>query len=63
MPEINVTKIRVADAVRMLDGAGSMSVTKAMIRDDIKDGAPINDDGTLNLIHYAAWLTKESPSY
>jgi len=30
-----------------------------MIQTDIDDGAPLNADGTLNLVHYAAWLVKE----
>ena len=25
-------------------------------------GAPVNSDGTLNLVHYAAWLVKEMTS-
>lgn len=31
-----------------------------MVRADIEAGAPTNADGTLNLIHYAAWLAKEA---
>jgi len=31
-----------------------------MIREDIDDGAPLNADGTLNLVHYAAWLARET---
>jgi hypothetical protein len=27
-----------------------------MIAADIRDGAPTNPDGTVNLVHYAAWL-------
>ena len=26
---------------------------------DIDDGAPVNTDGTVNLVHYAAWLVRE----
>jgi hypothetical protein len=28
-------------------------------RADIDAGAPTNADGTINLVHYAAWLVKE----
>jgi hypothetical protein len=34
-------------------------VTEAVLRDDIEAGAPTNADGTLNLVHYAAWLIRE----
>ena len=27
---------------------------------DLNAGAPTNPDGTLNLLHYAAWLVRES---
>jgi hypothetical protein len=33
-----------------------------MIEADVDDGAPVNPDGTLNLVHYAAWLVKEIAS-
>ena len=31
-----------------------------MIRGDIDDGAPTNPDGTVNLVHYAAWLAMKT---
>lgn len=30
-----------------------------MIQADIDAGAPTNTDGSINLVHYAAWLVKE----
>ena len=48
-----------ADAARLLTKAGGEPVTEEMIRADLDDGAPLNRDGTLNLVHYAAWLVKE----
>jgi hypothetical protein len=30
-----------------------------MLRDDVAAGAPTNADGTINLVHFAAWLVKE----
>ena len=40
-------------------GLGGKPVTDAMLRADIDAGAPVNADGSLNLVHYAAWLVKE----
>ena len=31
-----------------------------MLRADAAAGAPLNADGTLNLVHYAAWLVRET---
>jgi hypothetical protein len=31
-----------------------------MLEADLAVGAPANPDGTINLVHYAAWLVKEA---
>jgi hypothetical protein len=46
----------------MLSRAGGQRVTEAMLSADIDAGAPTNPDGTINLVHYAAWLVKEMSS-
>jgi hypothetical protein len=49
----------VADAARVLTRMGGKPVTEEMLRADIDAGAPTNADGSINLVHYAAWLVKE----
>ncbi|GIW78788.1 MAG: hypothetical protein KatS3mg105_0595 [Gemmatales bacterium] len=58
-PALNPTSLTVADAARLLAKAGGWKITKEMIEADIDAGAPTNADGTINLVHYAAWLAKE----
>jgi len=48
------------DAVKMLKAVGSRRVSNDAIRQDVDRGAPQNGDGTINLIHYAAWLAREA---
>lgn len=50
----------VAEAARMLGRAGQIQITEAMLEADQKAGAPVNPDGTVNLIHYVAWLAREA---
>lgn len=57
---VNPAALAVADAARLLAKASSEPVTEAMIRGDIDDGAPTNPDGTVNLVHYAAWLAMKT---
>lgn len=57
--KLNPTAMPVADAARLLSAAGGQAVTVEMLEADIESGAPTNTDGTLNLVHYAAWLVKE----
>jgi hypothetical protein len=56
---LNPAALPVADAARVLTRMGGKPVTEAMLRDDIDAGAPTNADGSINLVHYAAWLVKE----
>jgi hypothetical protein len=50
------TALSVADVARVLAAAGGQGVTAEMIQGDVDAGAPTNADGTINLVHYAAWL-------
>ena len=58
-PAMSPLALPVADAARVLSAAAGRSVTVEQIQSDIDAGAPTNVDGTINLVHYAAWLVKE----
>ena len=55
-----ITALTPAQAARILAAAGKRRITEAMVKTDIEAGAPTNADGTLNLVHYAAWLAREA---
>lgn len=55
-----ITALTAAQAARILAAAGQRRITEAMIKADLEAGAPTNADGTINLIHYAAWLAREA---
>ena len=64
MPETNATglnpqTLRLDDLARILSASGLRQVTVEMLQEDLDDGAPKNADGTVNLVHYTAWLVKE----
>jgi len=48
-----------AQAAKVLSAAAGRRIGEELIREDIEDGAPVNPDGTINLVHYAAWLARE----
>jgi hypothetical protein len=58
-PRLSPTAMALADAAKILSAVGSAKVTEAMLREDLGLGAPANPDGTINLVHYAAWLVRE----
>jgi len=59
-PALNPSALPVADAARLLSAAGGQRVTVEMLNADIEAGAPTNADGTINVVHYAAWLVKKA---
>jgi hypothetical protein len=56
------TSLTLADAARLLTRAGGQPVTVDMLKADLAAGAPANADGTINLVHYGAWLVREMSS-
>jgi hypothetical protein len=55
---LNPSALSVPDAALLLSRAGGWPITDEMLDDDIASSAPTNADGTINLVHYAAWLVK-----
>ncbi|MEN6537120.1 MAG: hypothetical protein ABFD89_25920 [Bryobacteraceae bacterium] len=56
---LNPTALTVEEAALVLTRTSGQAVTESMIREDVAKGALTNADGTLNLVHFAAWLVKE----
>lgn len=57
MSDITPTAMSPAQLADFLSRAGGAATTES-IEQDIASGAPTNADGTINLLHYAAWLCK-----
>ena len=54
--------MRMSDIVALLRRGGARHLTEERLQADIEAGAPVNADGTVNLVHYAAWLAREADS-
>ncbi len=57
---INPVALPLHDAAKLLSRVGSRPVSEAQLQADVQAGAPTNPNGTINLLHYAAWLLKEA---
>ncbi len=57
-PDVTPMALTVAQVAKVLSAAGGRMVSEDMIRADLDAGAPVNGDGTINLIHFTAWLAK-----
>lgn len=58
-PLLSPTAMPLADTAKLLSKIAGQTVEPAMLEEDIADGAPTNPDGSINLVHYAAWLVRE----
>jgi len=56
---INPNAMPIDVAAKLLAKA-SAGVTEDMLKADLAASAPANPDGTINLVHYAAWLVRET---
>lgn len=58
-PQLKITEISIPDLAKLLKRAGSRFISEDAIKNDIESGVPVNADGSVNLIHYTAWLVRE----
>jgi hypothetical protein len=56
---IDPTRLTPDQAAKLLSAAGNARIPAEQIAADLEAGAPTNADGTVNLVHYAAWILKE----
>ena len=56
---LRLTALTVDQVAKILSTAGGRRITEEMIRSDIDAGAPVNPDGTINLVNYTSWLVSE----
>lgn len=55
---INLLALTREQLVALLTKVGSANYSMEMLDSDIAYGMPLNADGTVNLIYYAAWLLR-----
>lgn len=58
MAENNPTALSKDTLVRALKMAGSRTISQEQLEADIAAGAPVNENGSMNIIAYAAWILK-----
>ena len=56
---VDPNRLTPEQAAKLLSAAAKIRIPLEQIAEDIEAGAPQNADGTLNLVHYAAWIVKE----
>ena len=57
--KLDPASLSIDDVVKILSASGAKQISAERINADIELGAPVNPSGTINLVHYAAWLVKE----
>ncbi len=57
--QVDPTRLTMQQAAKLLSAAYRERIEVERIQADVDEGAPTNADGTINLVHYAAWQAKE----
>jgi hypothetical protein len=57
--QISPLALSIEDAAQVLSRSGAPGTTVDTLQADLAAGAPQNPDGTINLIHFGAWLVGE----
>ena len=55
---LKLTTLQPEMLVNILKGAGSRLISTELLAADFEAGAPRNEDGTINLVEFAAWIVK-----
>ena len=56
---MNPGSLTVADVAKLLSAGGGKKISPEEVQADLDAGAPVNPNGTVNLVHYTAWLLRE----
>ena len=56
---VDPTRLTIEQAAKLLSAAYRERIDVEKLRRDLQDAAPVNEDGTINLVHYSAWQAKE----
>ena len=58
MAEYKPKHLTKEEVVKVLKLSGSRTITMENLERDIAEGAPLNEDGTMDIIAYGAWILK-----
>jgi len=58
---LKLTALQPEMLIKILKQAGSRLITAETLAADFAAGAPKNEDGTVNLIEFTAWMKKGDP--
>lgn len=58
--KVNPASLSIEELARLLSAAGGRKITPEEIQADLDAGAPTLPGNKINLIWYAAWLTRQS---
>lgn len=57
---VDPNRMTLEQLAKVLSSASQAKIPVEQLAADVECGAPTNPDGTINLVHYAAWLAREN---
>ena len=56
--DLNLKALPKESVVRVLKISGSRTISLEQLEKDIEAGAPVNENGTIDILAYGAWILK-----
>ena len=56
--DLNLKALPKESVVRVLKISGSRTISLEQLENDIEAGAPVNENGTIDILAYGAWILK-----
>ena len=53
---LDISHLSLEAVVKLARTSGARDFTMELLQADIDNGAPVNEDGTIDLFNYSAWL-------
>ena len=57
--ELNVPPMNKAQFIQVMQHYGCRSITEEKLEEHLAAGAPVNEDGSINIVNFTAWILKE----
>lgn len=54
--KLDISHLALPDVVKLAVASGARDFTLELLQSDIAAGAPVNEDGTIDIFDYGAWL-------
>lgn len=57
--KLDPARMSTQETAKIFTTVSGHPVSVMQVENDVREGAPRNEDGTMNLVHYGSWLIRQ----